>query len=29
VTNCRPDRGAALCRPDYRLHRRTRSRPIE
>ena len=25
----RPDRGAALWRPDYRLRRRTRSRPIE
>src|SRR5437868_3770517 len=25
----RPDRGAALWWPDYRLRRRTRSRPIE
>src|SRR5262249_15367738 len=27
--NSRPDRGAAPWRPDYRLRRRTRSRPIE
>ena len=27
--HCRPDRGAAFRRPDYRLRRRTRSRPIE